>query len=497
LLKESNMPYDIIIIGAGTAGMPCAICAAQRGKKVLVIEKDNKVGGTLHLTAGHLSAANTNRQKEKGIEDSTEQHYADIERICKHTMDATIAKKAVDLAPSTVDWLADLGYIFHELTPLVIHGHEPYSVARTYFGKDDYAAKDITGSGKMVLKTILPLWNTYIEQGTITVLLQHGLVSLKKEENAIKSIVVEDIIANKNIDIPIHNAKLVITTGGYAANNEFYQKSIEPYEKQPELHFPKRLVSTANMFSQGDGVNAITNIGGQFINAHKHISTLGGVELEPNSGRASFWDAWARVSNSVDRMPREIYINENGERFMNEVDLTVDERERLVLQQPNQRFYVVFDEKALQAGPCIVVQWNAEKFREETQKEKCCWQAATLEALANKINIPVNNFIATAHQFNDFVTQKKDEDFNRSVLEYGLTQAPYYALLVYAYSLISFGGIKVNEQLQVLDKDNSTITNLYAAGEILGAAATSGNAFCGGMLLTPAISFGKWLGEHL
>jgi predicted flavoprotein YhiN len=68
---------------------------------------------------------------------------------------------------------------------------------------------------------------------------------------------------------------------------------------------------------------------------------------------------------------------------------------------------------------------------------------------------------------------------------------------VYAYSLISFGGIEVNNALQVITTDKKPITNLYAAGEILGAAATSGHAFCGGMLLTPALSFGKWLGEIL
>ena len=59
------------------------------------------------------------------------------------------------------------------------------------------------------------------------------------------------------------------------------------------------------------------------------------------------------------------------------------------------------------------------------------------------------------------------------------------------------GGLKVNNQLQVVQQNNLPIENLFAAGEILGAAATSGHAFCGGMLLTPAISFGKWLGETL
>jgi succinate dehydrogenase/fumarate reductase flavoprotein subunit len=491
------MQYDVIIIGAGSAGMPCAIQAASRGLKVLVIEKDNQPGGTLHLTAGHLSAAGTKRQKEKGIEDHIENHFEDIVRISHNTMDAAIAKKAVALAPGTVDWLESCGYVFHDLTPLIIHGHEPYNTARTYFGKDDYAAKDITSSGKMVLKTLLPLWNQLLKDSKIELWLNHSLEKLEKAHNCITSIIVRALKTDTLITVPVNNAKLVITTGGYAANAAFYTESIQPFANNPSFHFPKRLLSTANTLSRGDGIKALMEAGGVFWGAEKHMSTLGGVELEPGSGRASFWDAWARVSNSHDRTPREIYVNENGQRFMNEHDLTVDERERIVLQQPGQRFYVLFDEPSLQAGDCVVVQWNAAKFKEEALKEKCCWQADTIEALAEKLNIPSENLTATISRFNHFVHTEKDEDFSRTVLEYQVSQPPYYALLVYAYSLISFGGIKVNEQLQIVCNDGSVMENTYAAGEILGAAATSGNAFCGGMLLTPAISFGKWLGETL
>ncbi len=491
------MQYNIIVIGAGSAGMPCAIRAAERGLKVLVIEKDNKVGGTLHLTAGHLSAANTNRQIEKGIADTVDNHYDDIVRISHNTMDATIAKKAVNLAPHTINWLQDIGYIFHDLTPIIIHGHELYSVSRTYFGKDDYAAKDITGSGKMVLKTLLPLWDKYVAEGKIEILLNHSFEKLNRVEDVVSFIEIKNCLKNELFNIDCTTAKLVITTGGYAANAIFYNDMMKPYENNSSIHFPKRLLSTANEFSQGDGTKALMKIGATFYGAEKHISTLGGIELVPNSGRASFWDAWARVSNSKDRTPREIYINENGERFMNEHDLTVDERERIVLQQPNQRFYVVFDEASLQAGPCVVVQWDAEKFKAEAVKEKCCWQANSLEELAKKINVPVENLQKNVNAFNKSVDEKYDAVFGRTVLEHKVNSAPFYALLVYAYSLISFGGIKVNEQLQVLCSDGTAIKNCFAAGEILGAAATSGNAFCGGMLLTPAISFGKWLGETL
>jgi fumarate reductase flavoprotein subunit len=87
------MGYDIIIIGAGSAGMPCAIQAAKRGLKILVIEKDNKAGGTLHLTAGHLSAAGTKRQQEKNITDTAEQHFDDVVRIVKTQWMQLLQKK--------------------------------------------------------------------------------------------------------------------------------------------------------------------------------------------------------------------------------------------------------------------------------------------------------------------------------------------------------------------------------------------------------------------
>jgi succinate dehydrogenase/fumarate reductase flavoprotein subunit len=484
--------------------MPCAIRAAERGLSVLVIEKDTKPGGTLHLTAGHLSAAGTRLQQLKGITDSPDEHYEDIVRISRNTMDPAIAHKAVTLAPGLLDWLDELGYPFHPLSPVIIHGHEPYNVPRTWFGQNDYAAKDITGSGKTVWHTLYPLWEKWVTAGKISPLFQHRLTGLQREGNTITAVELMALDTQNPVVFSTKKGKMaaayipvVVTTGGYASNPDFYQSVMQPYANDPGVHFPKRLLSTASMQSQGEGAAAIMEAGGLFSHAEKHISTLGGIELEPGSGRADFWAAWARVSNSHDRAPREIYINTLGQRFMNEYDLTVDQRERLVLQQPGQCFYAVFDEAALQAGPCIVVQWDAERFKAEAQQGKCCWQANTLSELAGKISVPEQTLHDTVSQYNTAVSTGKDDAFGRSLLSYPVSHPPFYALLVYAYSLISFGGIVVNENLQVTGRDGQSFTNLYAAGEILGAGATSGNAFCGGMLLTPALSFGKWLGDTL
>ena len=74
---------------------------------------------------------------------------------------------------------------------------------------------------------------------------------------------------------------------------------------------------------------------------------------------------------------------------------------------------------------------------------------------------------------------------------------PYYALLVHASVLVTFGGLAVNTNLQMLDKNGEVLPGLYAAGELLGLGATSGTAFCSGMAITPALSFGRRLGQQL
>ena len=95
--------YDFIVVGAGTAGLPCAIFGAKAGARVLVVEKESQIGGTLHVSGGHMSAAGTKRQKERGIQDSTEAHFKDIQRISNHTVRSLPFSRRRP-APSGTSW---------------------------------------------------------------------------------------------------------------------------------------------------------------------------------------------------------------------------------------------------------------------------------------------------------------------------------------------------------------------------------------------------------
>ncbi len=466
--------YDILIIGAGTAGMACAITAAQQGAKVAVIEKADHIGGALHWSGGHMSAGGTRRQKQLGIEDSPEKHLADIFRINDSTGDLTLTKMAVYEAPKTIDWLEDLGFDFAPECPRIIYGHVPYTEARTHYG---------TNKALSIYKVLRPLWDKQVEEGNIDLFLETTLTALRKNEGRFN-----EAVTNKQ---SFFGKYIVLTTGGYGSNPAYFNA------KHPNTP----LMSSSYPTATGDGHQIIEDLGGVFEYGKFHLPSLGGVELE--EGRCNFNEAWAMVLTSIYRPAREIYVNKHGKRFMNENEPNADTRERIVVQQPDWKFWIIFDETALlerNAGGAensIMIGWDTDKIKAVAKEEKFIWQASSIEELCTKAGLPYLTTKKTIDTFNEACDNKIDTEFGRTQLNHKIQTAHYYALLVHASVLVTFGGMKVNEQLQIVDKQGEVMQGLYAAGELLGLGATSGSAFCSGMAITPALSFGRILGKKL
>jgi len=467
-------------VGAGTAGMACAITAAQNGARVGIVEKADHIGGAMHWSGGHMSAGGTKRQKALGIEDSPEKHYQDITRINKSTGDLDLIKLAVDEAPNTIDWLEDLGFEFAPECPRIIYGHIPYKTERTHYGVE---------KAMSIFKVIKPLWDEQVANGNIELHLEHPMIGLQKTGNKFDSVLTshqgkEKVLKGKNI---------VLTTGGYGSAPDYFSK------KHPNTP----LVSSAYPTATGDGHQITENLGGVFKFGEHHIPSLAGLEYPPKSGRANFNKAWAMILTSVYRQPREIYVNTLGKRFMNEDEPNPDTRERIAVQQPEYKIWLIFDESALlersedgMENP-IIIGWNTQRIKEEAEKEEAIFKAANLDELANKTNLPKEQLLATILDFNNKVAIQKDEDFGRTYLKNTIEKAPFYAILVHASVLVTFGGMKVNQDLQLIDKEGNVFEGLYGAGEFLGLGATSGSAFCSGMAITPALSFGRILGRKL
>lgn len=474
------MVYDIIIIGAGTAGMACAIEAAQKGATVALIEKADKVGGAMHWSGGHMSAGGTQLQKRNNIEDSIQDHYEDIIRINGGSGDLALIRKAVEEAPHTLNWLDDLKFPWAPECPRIIYGHVPYTKERTQYG----ANKAIS-----IFETIKPLWDEQVKNGRIHCKLNSKFVKLEKENGTYNTVHFE----TKGETTSIRGNSIVVTSGGYGSNQELFK------QKHGDIPFS----SSAYPDSTGEVMVYMEDIDASFRMADYHLPSLGGLELEPGNHRANFNEAWAMVLTAVYRQPRDIYVNTSGKRFLAEDEINADTREREVVKQKDWLFYVIFDEEALMTkddngveNP-IIIGWDTDKIKQEASRNKAIFVAETLEELAAKTTLPTEQLLETIAGYNDMVDNGEDPDFGRTYLKHKISKGPFYAVKVFASLLVTFGGLTVNESLQLTDKQGKAMPGLYAAGEVLGLGATSGSAFCSGMAITPALSFGRILGRQL
>ena len=168
-IANDTHPWDVIVVGAGTAGMPLAIFASRRGARVLLIDAASRIGGTLWLSSGQMSAAGTRLQQSLGIEDSPQEHYDDVMRISRGTANPEILRLAVQNAARAADWLMDHGFEIRPGHPVLSGGHDPYSKRRYFWGMR---------GGLSVLDILERQLQQEIECGNVTLLLDTEVTAL-------------------------------------------------------------------------------------------------------------------------------------------------------------------------------------------------------------------------------------------------------------------------------------------------------------------------------
>ncbi len=467
--------WDVICVGAGSAGLPLAIRAAERGAKVLQLEADGRIGGTLHYTAGQFSAAGTRLQKSLGIDDSPDEHFADAQRIAHGTIDPLVLRLCVDNAAAMVDWLEDIGFTFAPGMPVAGEAHEAYRTRRYQWG---------TSMGLSILETLRPLHDKLIAAGKIDLRLKHRMRSLMTDASGTALGVRVEGPDGKELEFRGRN--IVLTTGGYAAGPDVW-KELTP-------QFP--LCSYASPMARGDGIVAAKAMGAQVGYGENYLTTFAGVLNDESNPCSGGFLGLSPKSRTI----WEIFVDANGKRFMREDHPSIDYRERQLLRQPGTAMSVVFDEGILQNAPPFAAPPGSSPsagLRAKLGNHPRFLKADTLDELAAKLGVPAANLKKTVADYNAAVDAQSDPEFGRQFLIRRIEKAPFYAIRAQGITVVSPAGLAVNDRLQVLKGDGVAIPNLYAAGEILGMGRTSGNAFVGGLSLTPALTFGKMLGERL
>ncbi len=465
--------WDVIVVGGGSSGLPTAFFAAARGARVLLIDHAPQLGGTLWVASGQMSAAGTRLQQRKGIEDSADAHYDDVMRISRGSADPQLVRLAVDNAASTFDWLEDQGFRALPDHPVEGNAHEPYQQSRYYWGEQ---------GGHSVKDVLVPLVMQQVQAGRITLKLEHEVTELLiTDDGAVAGVVARDQSGATSRFLARSTA---LTCGGYAANPELFEQ-LNGYPQYTAQPYP---------YARGAGIRLGMSAGG-YLRGQQNVYNNFGSLLDGDQFPCPL--AARVVTYPEMRQPWEIYVNARGNRFVREDMPSIDAREMALSMQPARRFWIIFDQHILDTAPPILLNWDREQLREAfTQGRPSFLSAGNLAELAALAGIDAAGLASSVEGYN-YGVQTRNDFLGRQHLPSSIGNGPFYALRMQGSATSSAVGLAVNNTLQVIRTDGSAIPNLYAAGELLGAGQTMGKAACGGMMVTPALTFGRLLGERL
>ncbi len=491
--EDVTLDADIVIVGAGGAGMTAAIAAADAGKTVVVLESQPAVGGNSVKSTGGMNAAKTVYQDKNefgenaGVEKTLKaaEGYADNEFI---TNSASIVKSAWEAWQANPDGYFDSIQLFALDTMIGGKGINDPELVKTLvnYSADAIAWLETVGidlnnvaafggasvkrihrpvdeNGKVVSvgAYIVPRLETAMkERENITLCLDTTATEiLTNEAGAAVGVKATGKTGNT---VTVNAQAVILATGGFGANLDMV------VQYKPDL---AGFMTTNASGIQGQGIRMAEALGAATVDMEQ-------IQIHPTVQA----DTASLITEGL-RGDGAILINANGERFIDEVG-TRDVVSAAEIAQPGSFSWLVVDQKMVDASSVI----------QGYIKRGLMLQGDSYEALAKELDIPADAFAATMEKWNGYVAEKNDPDFGRTSFANPLDTAPFYAVKVTAGIHHTMGGLKIDPETHVLNADGQIIPGLFAAGEVTGGV--HGANRLGGNAVADIIVFGRIAGEQ-
>ncbi|ANK59465.1 flavocytochrome c [Loigolactobacillus backii] len=443
--KDLKGKYDVVIVGAGGAGMAAALSAKQKGLNPVILEKMPVAGGNTLKASSGMNASETKVEKANGVKDSNKQFYEETLKGGQYTNNKALLHYMVNHSASAIDWLDSMGM---KLDKLTISGG--MSVKRTHRPHDGSAV------GQYLVNGLL----RNVKEKKIPVFVNADVTKINEKNNKVSGV---KVVMNQDKTKTISSKAVIVTTGGFGAS----KKMIKQY--RPDL---AKYVTTNQAGSTGDGIKMIRKLGGYTVDMNK-------IQIHP-----TVYQKPPYLIGEATRGEGGILVNKQGDRFTNDMS-TRDKVSAAINKQSGKMAYVLFDAGVKQRSSAI----------DEYEKKGFTKKAATVEELAKEINVPAAELQKTVTTWNQAVANKKDTQFQRTTgMDHQLNQGPYYAIPVAPGIHYTMGGVKINTKTQVLKKSGKAIPGLYAAGEVAGGL--HGNNRIGGNSVADIIVFGRQAGDQ-
>lgn len=406
----TNNSTDVLVVGAGGAGMGAAIAAKEAGAKVLLIEKLPLVGGTTLLASTAFNAGGSKVQMSSAKPYTAADYYAKLEKGARGQELANV-KQLADLSGPTADWLIGMGADLSR----VINGSQ-------------HTPKD----GGALGTSLVPVMKARVDALGI---------ETRTDTKATDLIVGTDgRVSGVRVTTPkgsyeIHAKAVILATGGFASNPDLVKRFSPQWAGYP---------STASVGATGDGI----------IMAEKAGAALSQMDLT-GPQTVAYDTGHGAVSLTNVRYNGAILVNQEGKRFANELGQTAA-LASAITKQTGGVAYLIFDQKAVDHAS-LMQAYKARGYFVE---------APNLTDLAAKLGINPQALGATVTEWHTVYDTKKDPVFGRKDSIFTrIDTAPYYGQKISPASQTTYGGVMRDAKSRAVRADGSVIPGLYVAGE--------------------------------
>lgn len=471
---------DLVVVGGGGAGFCAAIEAGWAGASVLILEKADICGGDTLLSGGMIMAADTQLQKDKGIDDSLERFVEREMRYAGEFTDKDMIREMVMASPDEVQFMIDRGHEYVDLLQMwPAWGYDE----DVYAPRTHWVMSNRPGHFNALKKTVDGMDN-------VKIYTRCEAEKLLVNEN-------NEVIGVQTVDGLCYRANkgVLLATASFGRNTEMSKRynTMNYWAVTMENHYGNLSRESQCKTNTGDGIRMAQEIGADLALSQANcVSGLNG----GYGGSGSLYGA--------------IMVNKRGNRFMQEnanwayASASVfREAVRLGDTSPYElNFWLIADQETVDKSYAFKGYVEGTSTVAKPDYAKLVQKADTLEELAGKCGIDADTLKSTVERWNGMVEAGVDTDFDRKSIDGmedmgTLSKAPFYALPYIPYSMGSFGGLRVNHETQVLRPNGEPISRLYAAGSIISGMFTGSIYNACGWAILGTVHWGRKAGKNI
>ena len=438
--------YDVLVVGAGCAGLVTAIRAHDLGAKVAVLEKMDRPDGNAIYALGSVCAWGTRHQKAQGLEDTAEDFYKAMMQVSAGRADPDLTKVYTDNITAGVDWLEqDIKVPFGKIRKA------PWPrLGRTC----RVLGEGITGGANLVQHLLAAA-----EARKIDILYEHKAVKLLTDKHL--AVTGVEVLSDNGLEEFYAKGGVVICSGGFSANPEMTDRYIGGWAS--------RLAIRGSRSTTGENVSLCLPVFAKMVNMDQfHAGPIvAATHVNP-----------ADVLNSG----YGIIVDLRGKRFVDEKNTYVIKAKACAQLTIENKAFAIVDSQ------CNVLDRVIPKF---DALHNPYGKADTLEALCKQVGLPFDAVNASVQEYNDAVEKKTLKQLNPSnsyPKPFKIEKGPFYAVPYEGGMTATFGGPLINVRAEVQSLDRQSIPGLYAAGNAAGGLFF--RDYMGGAQLGAATVFG-------